>query len=250
MHSWPPLCSGEADRAWRRTPGLRPGRPASGSRRKTGIAPFGARLRTSARVSQTSPASARQKPPKQGTSGYGGMAAVTATPTTWYDRALRLATGSPLSRSSPVRVIESPAPMPSASAKAASTTTPPSRTQLPWVSLGWSIEAGAVSRPSTCAVTVLPFRPQPGLGDRVWPAVTDDAGSLRHCLEAGQVGGPASVARRGGGGRGDHIGPGRRLSGALVGLADHPVQDEPEGERGRGPHDRQQQKRGFDRAPA
>jgi hypothetical protein len=46
--------------------------------------------------------------------------------------------------------------MPRASAKLASTTAPPSRTQLPWVSVGWSMAAGAVSRPCVHAVAVTP----------------------------------------------------------------------------------------------
>src|SRR6266508_5367443 len=70
------------------------------------------------------------------------MAAVTATPTTSNDRPSRV-TGSPTRTSSVL-------------AKAASTTTPPSLTQLPCVSLGWSTDAGAASRPTACTSDVRP----------------------------------------------------------------------------------------------
>jgi len=43
----------------------------------------------------------------------------------------------------PLRVIRSPTPTPSASAKVRSITTPPGRTQRPAVSFGWSTGAGA-----------------------------------------------------------------------------------------------------------
>jgi len=79
---------------------------------------------------------------KRGVCGYGVQAAVIATPATRYDR--------------PFRVIRSPALMPSASAKLRSTTTPPLRTQRPWVSFGWSTEAGPPSRPSATTPTVTP----------------------------------------------------------------------------------------------
>ena len=69
-------------------------------------------------------------------------AAVTATPTTRNER--------------PFRVTWSPAPTPSASAKAASITTPPSSTQLPWVSSGWSTETAAESRPTAHTSTRAP----------------------------------------------------------------------------------------------
>ncbi len=74
--------------ACRRTPGQRPGRPASGSRRGRGIPPVG-RGSGIRRVSQTRPAG-MQRPPRQDASGYGGDAAVTATPTTWNDRLFRV----------------------------------------------------------------------------------------------------------------------------------------------------------------
>ena len=84
--------------------------------------------------------------------------------------------------------------------------------------------------------------------ERIRPAVVGDAGSVGQRLERGEVGGltedrvPAHT--------GDDVGPGCGLPGALVGLVGNPVQDEPEGQRGRGGHDRQQQERGFCRAPA
>ena len=81
------------------------------------------------------------QPVKQ-TFGYGVKAAVTATPATRNGR--------------PSRVILAPAPMPSASAKLRSITTSPGRTQLPWVSFGWSSGAAASSRPSTSAVAAMP----------------------------------------------------------------------------------------------
>jgi hypothetical protein len=70
------------------------------------------------------------------------MAAVTATPTTSNDR--------------PSRVTGSPTRTSSALAKAASTTTPPSLTQLPWISSGWSTDTGAASRPTACTSDVRP----------------------------------------------------------------------------------------------
>ena len=57
----------------------------------------------------------------------------------------------------PFSVIRSPAPTPSPAAKVRSSTTPPGRTQLPAVSLGWSTVAGASSRPSASAPAVRPL---------------------------------------------------------------------------------------------
>ena len=57
----------------------------------------------------------------------------------------------------PFSVIRSPAPTPSPAAKVRSSTTPPGRTQLPAVSLGWSTDAGASSRPSASAPAVMPL---------------------------------------------------------------------------------------------
>lgn len=66
------------------------------------------------------------------------MAAVTAIPTTSNGR--------------PCSVIESPTLIPSTSAKLCSTTAfPPSRSQRPAVSFGWSTGAVVTSRPSICA---------------------------------------------------------------------------------------------------
>src|SRR4029453_8613832 len=86
--------------------------------------------------------------------GYGLAAAVTATPTTRNERPVTTRqSGSDgwsdgwTSHRRLLRAIRSPTPTPSASAKPASTTTPPSRTQLPWVSFGRSTEAAAASRP-------------------------------------------------------------------------------------------------------
>jgi hypothetical protein len=87
---------------------------------------------------------------------------VTATPATRNDRPRPCACadgGVPGRARASIRfsVIWSPGPTPSAWAKAASSTTPPSRTQPPLIGLGWSTAAGAVSRPSVCATTVCPF---------------------------------------------------------------------------------------------
>ncbi len=70
------------------------------------------------------------------------MAAVTATPTTRNDR--------------PFRAIVSPVRSWSSAAKAASATTPPSLTQLPWTTSGWSTAAGAASRPTICTSEARP----------------------------------------------------------------------------------------------
>jgi hypothetical protein len=87
------------------------------------------------------------------TFGYGLAAAVTATPTTRNERPLTTPQSGGLLGVSNVqmrvrRVIWSPWPTSSASAKPASSTTPPSRTQVPWVSSGWSTDAAAGSRPT------------------------------------------------------------------------------------------------------
>ena len=81
---------------------------------------------------------------------------------------------------------------------------------------------------------------------RVRPAVVDDAGSAGQLLEAGEVGGLVEEgvppnARH-------HVGPSRGLPGSLVRVVGHAAQDEPEGQHGGGPRDRQQQERGFGRA--
>ena len=112
-----------------------------------------ARSRTSGWVSQTRPGAAPISGGRPGalrrTGGeYRGavppaIAAVTATPATRNGR--------------PSSVIRSPACKPSASAKAASTTTSPSFTQRPSVSSGWSIDAAVASRPSAWTGKVAPF---------------------------------------------------------------------------------------------
>ncbi len=169
-----------------------------------------------------------QSQPRQ-TSGYGLAAAVTATPTTSNERRFttRQVGCSPRIMSPHTRVrrlIWSPAPRPSASAKPASTTTPPSRTQLAFGQLGL-VDRGR------CRVA--PFCPHPrstkllsaqvSSGDavrlelhrdhRVRPAVVDDAGSVGQCLQPGKVGGPAG--ERVPGCTGHHVGPGGGLPGAL-----------------------------------
>src|SRR4029453_1635889 len=108
--------------------------------------------------------------------GYGLAAAVTATPTTRNERPVTTRqSGSDgwsdgwTSHRRLLRAIRSPTPPPSASAKPASTTTPPSRTQLPWVSFGRSTEAAAASRPTAHAPA--PPRTTSPLGVRLDPAV-------------------------------------------------------------------------------
>src|SRR5215472_1974649 len=66
------------------------------------------------------------------------MAAVSAVPTTSYEL--------------PPRLSRSPTPTPSAFANAASMTTPPGRTQLPWVIFGRSTGEDVAVRPSTSAL--------------------------------------------------------------------------------------------------
>src|SRR5262245_42312133 len=90
------------------------------------------------------------------TPGYGRAAAVTARPTTRNERVFATLQDGGLVGVPPVhrrvlKVIRSPSPTPRASAKPASTTTPPGRTQLPAVNWGWSTEAEAVSRPTAHA---------------------------------------------------------------------------------------------------
>src|SRR5829696_3023788 len=158
------------------------------------------------------------------------MAAVTATPTTSNDR--------------PSRVTGSPTRTPSAPAKAASTTTPPSLTQLPCISSGWSTDAGAASRPTACTSCVRPD---------AW----SDAGSAGQLLEAGKLGrlvedGLGAVGgwrARMRPGAGDHVGSVGRLPGALVRVAGRVAQDEPERQRRGRRHEGDQQKRGLDPAP-
>src|SRR4029453_14720060 len=123
-----------------RVTGLGPAEAKAGGRGRGGAGGGPRSPAGGTRAGPASPGLGPQKPRQA--SGYGGAAAVTAIPTTRNVR--------------PFRVIESPTSMPSASAKAASTTTPPSRTQLPWVSLGWLTEAGVVSRPSARTFTVSP----------------------------------------------------------------------------------------------
>ena len=103
-----------------------------------------------------------------------------------------------------------------------------------------------------------PVGPQGGPDDRVRSAVADDARSLGQRLQPGAIGGPVAehgrlagpAADHGRHDAGHHVGPGRRLPRALIGLADHAVQDEPERQRARGRRDGQQQECGFDRPPA
>jgi hypothetical protein len=90
----------------------------------------------------------------------------------------------------------------------------------------------------------LEFHPE----ERVRPAVVGDAGSVGQRLERGEVGG--LTEERIPSHTGHDVGPACGRPGALVGLVGHPVQDEPECDRGRGSHDRQQKERGFCGAPA
>ena len=92
--------------------------------------------------------------------------------------------------------------------------------------------------------------PQDRPGDRVRSAVADDAGSVGQRLKAGEAGGVGGLAGGRGDEIGDHVRPGRRLPGALVGVVGHPVQDKPERQGGRGSHDRQQEERGLGPAPS
>src|SRR5512132_1353507 len=117
------------------------------------------------------------------TSGYGLAAAVTATPTTRNERPVTTRqSGSDgwsdgwTSHRRLLRVIRSPTPTPSASAKPASTTTPPSRTQLPWVSFGRSTEPAAASRPT--AQTPAPPPTTSPLGVLLDPAMPSVSSSI------------------------------------------------------------------------
>src|SRR4029453_7778588 len=114
--------------------------------------------------------------------GYGLAAAVTATPTTRNERPVTTRQSGSDSWSDGwtshrrlLRVIRSPTPTPSASAKPASTTTPPSLTQLPWVSFGRSTEAAAASRPTAHAPAAPPTTSP--LGVRLDPAVPSASSS-------------------------------------------------------------------------
>ena len=189
---------------------------------------MGARPRASASVSQTRPGSigssgasastagsttggsssgwpsmasaiSGQSRPKH-TPGYGLAAAVTATPATSNERRFttRQSGCSPRIMSPHTRVckvISSPTLSSSASAKPASTTTPPSRTQPPWVSFGL-VDRGrcgvAALRPHARSTDLLPahfssgdaLRFQLCPDERVRSAVADDAGSVGQRLEA------------------------------------------------------------------
>src|SRR5258708_15695876 len=102
----------------------------------------------SACVTQTRPGSVVlrlpvRKQPTGGphTPGYAGIAALTAVPV--------------MSKEYPARVSRPPTCTPSALANDASTTTPPGRTQVPWVTFGRSTAEGAVLRPSASALPIV-----------------------------------------------------------------------------------------------
>jgi hypothetical protein len=123
------------------------------------------------------------------------VVAVTATPTTWNDR--------------PFRVIGSPAPTPSASAKAASTTTPPVAYPAALCQFGLVDRGRCRVAPFYLYRRLMAVCPHGGPDDWVRAAVAGYARSVGERLDAGEVGGLAAVPGRGD--TGHHVGPGRRL---------------------------------------